>query len=179
MTPQPISIRQPELDALVAGAMTVLIRPMGRLASVQPGDLLWVREPFHLPKSFNIHKPTRAVRLGATPTFITDHSPAWYAHHQARDLGRRRVAREMPKAWHRQHLRVTAIDRLPLHDVSDADIRTAGWRSRAAFKARWDEGSSFFGGRAITENRWDANPAVLRIIFERIPAPLPAPKEAT
>lgn len=173
MTPQPISIRQPELDALVAGAMTVLIRPIGRLAAIEPGDLLWVREPFHLAKSFNVHKPTRAAKLGATPTFITDHSPAWYAHHQQRDLGGRRMARMLPKAWHRQHLRVTAVGQVQLHDVADVDIRAAGWRSRAAFKSRWDEGASLFGGRTAKENYWEANPAVLRIIFERIAAPLP------
>jgi hypothetical protein len=173
MTPQPVSIRQPEIDALVAGSMTVLIRPIGRLASAEHGALLWVREPFHLPKALDVHKPTRAVALGATPIFATDHSPAWFAHHCARTVGRRRMAREMPKAWHRQHLRVIAIEQLPLHDVATVDLRTAGWRSRSAFEIRWDADARFGGYRGNEANLYTANPQVLRIVFERIAAPLP------
>ena len=174
MTPQPISIRKPEIDALVAGSMTVMIRPIGRRATLEPGHLLWVREPFHVPKALDGHSPTYAAARGATPTFVTDHSPAWYAHHTARELGRRRNAREMLKIWHRQHLRILAVDRLELHDVAMVDLRSAGWRSRDQFEARWDENARFSGERVNKTNFWDANPTVLRITFERIAAPLPA-----
>lgn len=175
---RPIAFRQPEIDGLVAGATTVVIRPIGTvLATIAPDDLLWVREPFHLPKASDIDKPTRAAAKGVTPVFVTDHSPAWFAHHCARQLGRRRMAREMPKVWHRQYLRVFAIDHLQLHDVADADLRVAGWKSRRAFVRRWDEDARFVGARVNKSNHWDANPQVLRIAFERIAAPLPADKE--
>ncbi len=174
MIPQPVSIRQPEIDALVAGAMTLLIRPIGRIANVEPGALLWVREPFHLPKASDIDKPTRAAAKGVEPVFVTDHSAGWFAHHIARQLGRRRKAREMPKVWHRQHLRVISIERLQLHDITDADLRAAGWRSRRAFERRWDEDARFSGERVNKTNYWAANPPVVRIQFERIASPLPA-----
>lgn len=168
----PVSIREPEIRELVAGAMTVLIRPAGRLAALGPGDLLWVREPFHVGRAFDHLKPTAAAAQGAVPIFIADRSPAWLAHRSA-ELGGRGMAREMPKAWHRQHLRIMSIDRVALHSVSDRDLRTAGWKSRAAFRARWDADASFHGRILGAPNLWDANPQILRIVFERIAGPLP------
>lgn len=173
MIVQPISIRQPEIGALVDGTMRALIRPLGRLAILNPGDLLWVREPFHLPKAFAIDKPTRAAKRGATPVFITDHSQNWFAHHMQRLLGNRRHAREMPRIWHRQHLKVTAVARLQLHDVEDADLKAAGWRDRDAFRARWDDSSNFYNGAGDPGALWAANPQVLRIAFDRIEGPIP------
>ncbi|WP_439569090.1 hypothetical protein [Sphingopyxis sp.] len=169
---QPIWIREPEIRALVGGTMSVLIRPVGRLAVLDPGDLLWVREPFHLAQRFAGHAPTHAARLGAAPIFVADRTPAQLAIRSA-ELGDRRNAREMPKVWHRQHLRVVAIDRLHLHDVDLSNLAIAGWDSAKAYRERWDEDARFFGARINQSNFWAANPPVLRIEFERIPAPLP------
>lgn len=169
---QPISIREPEIRALVAGAMSALIRPVGRLAALDPGDLLWVREPFHLAQRFAIHAPTFAACLGAVPIFVADRTPAQLSVRSA-ELGDRRNAREMPKVWHRQHLRITAITRLALYDAVAVGLSDAGWDDHAAYKARWDEDSRFFGARINKLNFWAANPPVLRIEFDRIPTPLP------
>ncbi len=87
---------------------------------------------------------------------------------------RRRHARELPKAWHRQHLCVIAAERLPLHNVSDADLRNAGWRTRGHFETRWDQDAAFSGPELARDNLWAANPTVLRIQFTRVPTPLPA-----
>ncbi|MGB3319639.1 MAG: hypothetical protein WBA75_11465 [Sphingopyxis granuli] len=171
MNPQPVSLREPEIGALVAGTMTVLVRPIGRLAGMQPGDRLWVREPFHLPRAFAAEKPTRAAARGAVPIFVADHSAAWLASRVA-GMGRRCYAREMPRLWHRQHLVVGSIERIRLHDVAESDLRGAGWKTRAAFRARWDHDARF-GGALTDQTAWRANPLVLRIEFERIAAPLP------
>lgn len=171
MKVQPISIREPEIRELIAGAMTALIRPIGRLATLGPGDLLWVREPFLLHQRFNGHAPTAAATLGAAPTFVTDlpiRAPL------PAELGRRRHARELPKAWHRQHLVIASIMRLQLHDVADRDLRTAGWKSRSAFATRWDQDARFPDQRLTKQNFWAANPWVLRIQFTRAAKPLTA-----
>lgn len=169
---QPVSIRQPEIDALVTDRMSLLVRPIGRLATLGPGDLLWVREPFHVPREFSAHKPTRAAELGATPAFLADHSPAWIARHAA-DFGPRLAARVMPKAWHRQHLRIVALDRVRLHDLSEVDLRSAGWISLPAFRRRWDADADFGGLHRDGANLWSANPTALRIRFARVPTPVP------
>lgn len=170
---QPVSIRQPEIGALVDGAMTVLVRPIGRLATLRTGDLLWVREPFYVPKRFAHLRPTAAAAHGdCRPLFLADEKPKFFARHHA-EFGQRRNARELPKLWHRQHLRLTAVDRVQLHDVAVADLQSAGWKSRDAFEIRWDQDAGFSGACANPANFYTANPQVLRLEFVRIPAPLP------
>ena len=174
MTPRPISIRRPEIDALVAGTMSVMIRPIGKLADLPIGALLWVREPFYLPRRFAHLRPTAAAETpGCAPVFAADHSPAWFSVHGP-GLGARRYARELPKAWHRQHLRIRSIERLPLHDVAEADMVEAGFKDRELFRIRWDEEVRFAIGVPDKANYFRANPEVLRIAFDRIDAPLPA-----
>jgi hypothetical protein len=170
---QPVSIRQPEIDALVADRMSLLVRPIGRLATLGAGDLLWVREPFYVPRAFSAHKPTRAVELGAKPTFLVDHSPAWFARHAA-DFGLRQAARVMPKAWHRQHLVIGTVDRVRLQNLSADEFAAAGWSSRDAFRRRWDADADFGGQHGAGANLWAANPTALRIRFARVAAPLPS-----
>lgn len=174
MITQPVSIRQPEIGALIAGTMTALIRPMGRLAALKPGDLLWVREPFLVAKRFECFKPTTAAAMiGGEPVFSADHDPAWFAANRE-TLSRIRHARELPKVWHRQHLRIDAINRMQLHDVAAADLQRAGWTDRAAFAARWDASVAFPGTELSRPTLWAANPLVLHIAFTRIAAPIPA-----
>lgn len=173
MIVQPVSIRDPEIRALVAGTMSVLIRPVGRLAVLKPRDLIWVREPFYLPGRFTGHAPTRAAARGAEPTFLADHSRRRLVELQTNGLGPRRNAREMPKVWHRQHLRVSSIEQLQLHDVAAADLQSAGWNSLESYQQRWDEDARFFGARVNKSNFYAENPPVLRITFDRIAAPLP------
>lgn len=169
---QPVSMRQPEIGALVAGEMSVLIRPLGRLVVLDPGDLLWVREPFHLPKAFSAYRPSTAATLGAVPVFVADHEPRWLQQ-RVDELGRARLAREMPKAWHRQHLRVTNAGLVKLREVGDADLRAAGWALRSDFRRRWDQDVAFGGKTPGAANMWDADPMVLRIGFELVATPLP------
>jgi hypothetical protein len=171
---QPISIRQPEIGALIAGTMTTLLRPLGRLSVLQAGDLLWVREPFHLPKAFAHLKPTRATGHDVAPVYVADHDALWFARHAA-ELGRRQAARVLPKAWRRQHLVIAAIARLPLHDAAGeaAQLLAAGWKDRDAFIQRWDQDAAFGDARPAAPNRWASNPDILRISFVRVAAPLP------
>lgn len=170
MIVQPVSIRDPEIHALVAGTMSVLIRPIGRLAVLKARDLLWVREPFHLDKFVDNLAPTAAAARGETPIYVADEQ---VGIGKVRALGRRRNAREMPKVWHRQHLRVTSIEQLQLHDVAAADLQGAGWNSLESYQRRWDEDARFFGARVNKSNFYAKNPPVLRIAFDRIAAPLP------
>lgn len=175
MTPLPVSIRQPEIGGLVGGIVSLLIRPAVILAECRPGDLLWVREPFCLPRAFDCDRPTLAVARGAVPIFAADLSPSATAV-DGPGLGRRRHARELPRVCHRQHLVVRAIDRVPLQALSDSDLQAAGWAVREAFRKRWDE-SAIFPSRALTRHRcWDANPTVLRIAVDRIAAPISHPE---
>lgn len=169
----PISLREPEIGALMHGDMNVLIRPLGRLAVLKKFDLLWVREPFYIPKIFARRAPTAAAAIPACrPAFAIDHLPAWFATN-AGQFGRRRYARELPKAWHRTHLRILGVEQLPLHDIAEADIIGAGHRDRGAFAARWDEDAEFDRYRTDGPDRYSHNPLALRIAFRRVDKQLP------
>jgi len=169
----PISIREPEIGALMHGDMAALIRPLGRLAVLKKFDLLWVREPFYIPRAFAHRAPTSAAADAACrPVFAADHSIAWFAANSGQ-FGQRRHARELPKAWHRAHLRILAVEQLPLHDVDDVDLARAGWASRDAFVKRWNQDAEFDKYRASPSVRYAANPVVLRIAFRRIDGQLP------
>lgn len=167
MMVQPVSIRQPEIGALVAGRMTLLLRPVGRLATLVPGDLLWVREPFCLPKRFDNRAPSLALALNIGPVFLADlrGPPCKFG------LGRPRFAREMCKAWHRQHLRIDAITRSALRDVSADDLAAVGWASRSDFEIRWDADAG--GSLGSAANRVETDPEILRLTFTPVASQLP------
>lgn len=169
----PISIREPEIGALMHGDMAALIRPLGRLAVLKKFDLLWLREPFYIPHAFAHRAPTSAAsHPSCRPAFVADHSPAWFATNAAQ-FGQRRHARELPKAWHRAHLRILGVEQLPLHDVDDVDLARAGWDSRDAFIKRWNQDAEFDKYRASASVRYAANPMVLRLTFRRVDGQLP------
>lgn len=172
----PISVREPEIGALMHGDMDVLIRPVGRLAVLKKFDLLWLREPFYIPQAFAHRAPTSAATAASCrPAFAADHSPAWFATNAAQ-FGKRRHARELPKAWHRTHLRILTVEQIPLHDVDNVDLAKAGWASRDAFVKRWNQDAEFDKYRASPSVRYAANPIVLRIGFRRVDGQLPGYK---
>lgn len=169
MKVHPVSIRQPEIGALVADRLSVLIRPLGRLAVLGPGDLLWVREPFFLPAKWARLKPAVAAAMPeSTPIFAADCS-ARELSTLARSGRKCRMTREMPKAWHRQYLRIAAIDKLPLHEVAEAELLAPGWRDVPEFARRWNETGMLSGAPVFARN-----PIVLRIAFDRIAGPAPS-----
>lgn len=164
MKSQPFTIIEPQIEQLVDGRLSRLYRPIGgRLANVRPGDLLWVREPFHLPREFDRVSPSQAQLRHARPTFVTDIEGA------GPGLGRRRYARELLRDWHRQHLRVIWIGRAPLHSISIDEIRAQGFSHSAAFGRAWDQNLSL-SKKACS---WNANPEVTVMDFVRVDAPAP------
>lgn len=165
----PVTIVEPQLQQLQAGQLDRLFRPCGGLLDrARPGDLLWVREPFHLHHKWNHLSPTAAAQFGARPHFAADglSEEDW-------DLGPRRYARNLLRTWHRQHLRVTAIARCPIQAIPADQVERQGFATRQAFAAAWDRNLSLnragIGNRATYFN----NPQVLVICFDRITAPLP------
>lgn len=168
MTPRPISLREPQLPRLLAGTLTALRRPWtGLTRSLAPGQLLWVREPFVLDRKWDGLSPTSAAGLGAQPQFVwsTDRpDPAILA------AGRPRMARELLRAWHRQHLVLVSIERQRLQAISEQEIRAEGFVSRAGFIAAWDRNLSL---AKADEHCWNADPTVAVLHFIRVATPLP------
>ena len=171
----PITLAEPQIGQLVAGALTRL-RRTGPLADrIRAGSRLWVREPFHLPAHWGATAPSTAVGRHARPSFTTDLPPA-----ASRDtatcallgLGKRHFARSLPRAAHRQHLLVTARWREPLQKITEDEARAEGFASRAAWAAGWDRNLAFYATRPSLT--WRDNPTVLVIEFVRIPAALPS-----
>lgn len=168
MSDRPVTMIAPAIGALMAGALRRLRRPVdGVLDAIGPGDRLWVREQFFLPRSFNHIAPTRAAELRATPVFAHDRAdlPEW----ACADLGKRRFARSMPKVWHRQHLLVTAIGTQRLQEITDAEIAAEGHASRKQFASAWDAALALSG---FSSRRWAADPHVLVIDFRHVAAPI-------
>lgn len=166
---RPISILAPQIHLINAGLLHTLLRPAGgMLDQLRPGDLLWVREAFALPRQFDNVSPTQAAAQGARPLFTTGEISG---HLQP---GRPRFARELPRAWHRQHLVVASVDRVWADTICRSDMALQGYAMPECFVADWNRNLSL----ARSASRWEDNPEVLMIGFQRIYAPLPEMRHA-
>ena len=169
MTAMPGTIGFPQIRKLMSGEMTWLIRPRAqRISTLKLADRLWVREPYCFAWRFDGHTPLAAVSLGAKPIFLADieegSSPA--------DIGKPRVAYTLPRACHRQHLKITEIKAIRLHDLGLDDIEAQGFQGPRQWGLAWDRALAVCGpGR----DRWENNPQVLALKFERVDRPLPVP----
>lgn len=162
MADRPITIIPPTIERVLDGRCTILRRPSGMLGTCQPGDRLWIREPFRLPRAFDYLSPSLAIADGAQPHFGTD---------PVDGVGRPRFARELPRAAHRAHLLVTDVHRQALHDVSEDELAAAGFESIRAFASHWTAGTRM--GRR--DNSWDLNPEVLVLTVQCVRSPLALP----
>lgn len=164
----PISFTAPLFTRIRAGEIVQTRRPRGLFDKLQHGDLLWMREPFHLDARFDDVSPSQALTMvpGQRIAFTADGAPA-------APFGRRRFARELPRIAHRAHLVVGLVRLERLHDVTDADARAEGYPDRAAYRTAWDELHAP-GTRTITGDatRWSDNPAVTVIAFTFAAAPI-------
>ncbi len=169
MTDRAISIVEPAIALLCASRLPHLRRPQRALAKILIGDRLWVREPFHLPAELDRLSPTRAAELGAAPIFAAD-----WPDGLPEGAGKRHYARSLPKAWHRQHLLVTALSFEPLQAITDAEILAEGFESRIAYAAAWDALVKLSDPYAI----WASNPVVTVLAIDRVATPLPVDEVA-
>lgn len=164
----PISFTAPLVARIRAGEIVQTRRPRGLFDKLQPGDLLWLREPFHLDQRFDHVSPSQALTMFPDQriAFTADGTPPEH-------FGRRRFARELPRIAHRAHLRVGLVRLEQLHNVTDADARAEGYPDRAAYRTAWDELHAP-GTRTITGDatRWADNPAVTVIAFTFIDQPI-------
>lgn len=175
MTDTPINFIEPQLKRIRGGRQSEVRRPHGRYARLASGDRLWIREPFHLSRTFDAIAPTSAIERGA----IVVHWPADWAIACATldgTIGRRRFARELPRACHRAHLVVSAVRTEQLQDIDGAGARREGLADRAAYAVAWDSVFGKQGGRAFNGESisWNSNPRVDVIAFDFIDAPLAA-----
>jgi hypothetical protein len=170
---RPLTLREPAIGAFNAGALTRIRRPLpGVYAKAQPGDLLWIREPFHLAAKFDGLSPTAAHGFLARPIFAADLAAAPERFPDRQGLGKRRHARELLRAWHRQHARVVAVEQQKLQALTDEEARAEGFRDRAAWSADWDRSIRQFSSEGDTR-LWQFDPTVLVLTLERVAAPLP------
>ena len=169
----PIPIIEPQIALVTSGALTVLWRVSPQLAGIRKGDRLWVREPFHLPRGLNHLSPTIAARRmasnGEVPYFAADLAPD--APKTDDWLGKRRAARELLKAWHRQHLMVGHLEYRRLISVTEPEAKEQGYTNTQHFLRSWDA-NLMFGGHDV---RVAHNPMVTLIHFTRVAAPVDAP----
>lgn len=173
MTDLPLTVITPTIAPLLAGKVTRLRRPQGRLSTLKPGDRLWIREQVLLPRAFDHVSPTQAHERGATPVYAADHADL--PDYATADLGKKRFAREMVKHWHRAHLIVTHIALERLHDTPPEEWAEQGFTSIDHYAAGWDAGLTLNqGGRNKScPLHWRANPAVIAFTFTFVPHPLP------
>ena len=173
MTPPAITLREPQIHLVTAGLLTRLYRPAGRsIDRLQPGDAVWVREPFHLAQQFDRLAPSQALNRGATPMFLDDlagaHRTAAAMAPTGAPAGRRRFARELPREWHRQHLVITRIARIRMLELPAEDIRAQGYALVEQFAIDWDLNLAL----SCSGQLWATNPIATVIDFTRIAAPV-------
>lgn len=165
----PIGFVLPLIRQVRAGTLVQSRRPSGLFDALEPGDRLWVREPFHLEERFDHISPSQALILAP------DQRLAFAADDPVGPIGRRRFARELPRARHRSHLVVLAVRHESLQDLTDQDARLEGSADREAFALSWDAlhaaGKYSINGSRI---RWADNPRVTVIRFRFVDAPLEA-----
>ena len=170
MVDRPISVLNPSAAPLLAGTLTRLHRPPGLMSLVKSGDRLWLREHFFLPRRFM--SPLQAHAAGAEPIFALDlHGNPLPQRGAQLGLVRRRFARELPRVWHRAHLAVEAVGSSRLQDITEAEIRAAGFVTREGFAAAWDRNLSLSSWGMV----WAENPSVVVIEFHLVRAPVPPP----
>lgn len=164
MTARPITVREPTIAALSSGKVGRLRRPArGLLSRCLPGEVLWVREPFHFEARFDHLAPTVAVAKGAKPLFATDFPEGAIPA----GTGKRQFARNLPRVCHRQHLEIVSIEPQQLHAITDEEIAAEGFTSREAYAAEWDRNLSLNG----RELEWVRNPAVITLTFRHFSVP--------
>jgi hypothetical protein len=171
MTAMPVTVGFPQIRKLMSGEMTWLIRPRAqRISTLKVADRLWVREPYCFAWRFDGHTPLAAVSLGAKPIFLADFADQpWNKDSGA---GKARVAYTLPRACHRQHLKITEIKTIRLHDLGPDDLVAQGFQGPRQWGLAWDRALAVCGpGR----DRWENNPQVLALKFERVDRPLPVP----
>lgn len=169
MKTMPVTVGFPQIRNLMSGEMTTLLRPRAqRLSMLRPGDLLWVREPWCFDARFEWNTPLSALTLGAKPIFLADFAPDGLPL----EAGKPRIAYTLPRACHRQHLKVTSVETMRLHDLADAAIEAQGFDNPEDWAHAWNRSLSVSGpGR----NRFEDNPLVLAIHFARIARPILEP----
>jgi len=167
----PISFVVEQVTGLIDGTRTANRRPRSRLGKFAPGDQLWVREPFHLPVAFDRLSPLQFVANGSGEILWGTDAIGAAPRTLAR-FGRRRFAREMPRALHRFHVILQSVRTEQLHAIDDAGAQAEGFASRTAFIAAWDP--LFKSGFSITGDlvAWADNPLVDVLTFKFVAAPL-------
>lgn len=167
---RPISLRQPAIGAFIRGTLCRIRRPLpGIYANARPGDVVWIREPFHLDAKWNGMAPTAAIGLGAHVTFAADLE---FGQAQEQGLGPERAARTLPRAVHRQSARICAVERQRLQAITNQEAQAEGYHSRRDWAVAWDV--SLMGFSTKHDSRlWQRDPTVLVLTLDRIDAPLP------
>ena len=177
MPDRPITIIAPTVQRVLAGSCRRLYRPQGALNICRPGDRLWLREQFRLPIRFDHISPLQALERHAIPVWCADIEDL--PPYATADLGRPRFARELPKAWHRAHLVVEAIEVIRAHAISETEMIASGFANTEQFALAWDKSLRGFSGTHRDKRRWQDNPAVLALSFHCIAAPIRAEIQRT
>jgi hypothetical protein len=160
MTDRPISIRPKPLAAILASptGRVRLRRPGdGLYKRLVPGDRLWLREAFYLPRRFNSRAPSQAEGLCEGPVFAVDLKGADPA---ALGLGGSRAAHTLPRFWSRFTFAVLGVTRQPLLDITEEEARAEGFSSREFWLRDWDDMVSAVSGRLRSRSSL-GNPQVL------------------
>lgn len=170
MTDRPISFTLPLVRRLRTIAISQLRRPAGIFDRCQPGERLWIREPFRFDAAFDHLAPNQVLRFSPSADihFDADGDPA-------PRFGARRFARVLPRAAHRAHLVIRSTRQARLQDLTEADCHAEGYPDCAAFAKAWDAHNAP-AKHSITGDRvsWADNPRVVVIAFDRIEAPIGA-----
>jgi hypothetical protein len=161
-----IAIGQHEITRVLSGRQRFFLRrDGGAFRKVQPGDALWLAEPFHLEERFGERAPTAVRDLGGKPAFAADNLGG-----PPPGFGKRHPARSLCREWHRCHVVIESRAAVRLQQLPDADLIALGFSSPADFAVHWDRESSLTGGRG---SRYLDNPEVLRFGFALHRTPLP------
>lgn len=169
----PISLTTKFAKMVHSGECVQLRRTGDVIATVARGDKLWLREPWHTGAHWDCDRPTLLADMHKPPIIafaadLGDTDP------RAIGLGRRRFARELPKAFHRAHLVVLELRHQRLHDVTNNDALREAMVTRDEYPAFWDaECSPEARNISGTPTRWADNPLVTVIAFTLVRERLP------
>lgn len=168
---QALSLAADQARMILQGQVTqIRLRPAAMADRLEPGALIWLREPYALPDFADRFAPTDwlARRPGVkSPQALAIHFLA--DGPKPTEFGVTRFARTLPRLLNRAFLRVTGVETDDLQRWSAADEAALGM-TRDEYIAAWSATAravASFGGDPHGL-RWADNPSVRIITFRLV-----------
>jgi hypothetical protein len=165
---QALSLAADQARLILQGQATqIRLRPAAMADRIEPGTLVWLREPFAFAQEADRFAPTVWIAGSQWPKSSLVHFLA--DGPKPAEFGITRFARTLPRELSRAFIRVDAVETAPVQRWTAQDEAALGM-SREEFISSWSQAAravATFGGDPAGL-RWADNPRVRIITFRLV-----------